>query len=63
MDHVSSQILDGQTGITLTSTPELRYTGIMVEWIMAHPWMTFFVAMALANGISISIGQRRRNRE
>jgi len=30
----------------------------MAEWCIAHPWMTFFVALALAEAIgSIRIGR------
>jgi hypothetical protein len=30
----------------------------MTEWILAHPWMTFFILMVLVSNVSIVIGRR-----
>jgi hypothetical protein len=33
------------------------------EWCLEHPWMTFFIAMALVNGISIRLNWRRKAKD
>lgn len=35
----------------------------MTDWMMEHPWMTFFIAMTLVSNISLRLGWCRRRKE
>jgi hypothetical protein len=35
----------------------------MSEWCLEHPWMTFFIAIAIANSFHVSIRWRRKGDE
>lgn len=39
----------------------------IVDWMMEHPWMTFFIGMAFANGIGnlfrINIVNNKKDKE
>lgn len=34
----------------------------MTDWCMAHPWMTFFIAMAIADSVRIVVTIGRRGK-
>jgi hypothetical protein len=34
----------------------------MTDWCIAHPWMTFFICLALVPSIRITIPWRRKSR-
>lgn len=35
----------------------------MTEWMLAHPWMTFFLGLALLNAVSVSVVWRRGRKD